>query len=84
MLNMPQKVSCKPGSCPGEIIVSWNAFESEKLWQMYQINRLGRIVLHRESACAKKKVELLASRIDSKSSHSPMGLGIEIATSILR
>jgi hypothetical protein len=58
--QIPHKVECMPGSLAGVIHVSWVDPESEKDWKLHGVSRRGRVILHRETTCSKKKLELLA------------------------
>lgn len=59
--QMPCMVEVVQGEAAGVLEVTWVHSESEKISRLHRLELKGRITMHRESTCADKKSELLAS-----------------------
>ena len=59
--QMPCMVEVIQGNSAGVLEVSWVHAESERISKLHHLELKGRVTMHRESTCAEKKSELLAS-----------------------
>jgi hypothetical protein len=59
--QMPCMVEVIQADLAGVLEVSWVHAESEKISKLHHLELKGRVTMHRESTCADKKSELLAS-----------------------
>jgi len=59
MKEMPRKIEIAPGPRAGEIEVSWIDFASDMASRLHGLNIKGRVTLHRERTCHRKRLELL-------------------------
>ncbi|TGO91190.1 hypothetical protein BPOR_0036g00200 [Botrytis porri] len=58
--DMMQGIQALPGPQKGEICVSWEDNEAEKLFRLHRMKLQCCVTLHRESTCSHKRSELLA------------------------
>jgi hypothetical protein len=59
MREMPRKIEIAQGPNTGEIEVTWVDFASDMASRLHGLNIKGRVILHRESTCSRKRFELL-------------------------
>ncbi|KAH7305638.1 hypothetical protein BKA65DRAFT_560112 [Rhexocercosporidium sp. MPI-PUGE-AT-0058] len=57
--QMPRLIDLAPGNAPGELAVSWSISESGRIYDLYGLDLMCRVTLHRQSTCSDRREDLI-------------------------